>query len=48
MNPYLIDTHMSNNTQPKNCQKTIKTHKKKPIHLFKYKDICFYELIGLI
>jgi hypothetical protein len=29
MNPYLIDTHISNNIQQKNCQKTIKTHKQK-------------------
>jgi hypothetical protein len=45
MNPYLIDTSISNNTHQKNCQKT---HKKKHIHLFKYKDICFCRLIGLI
>jgi hypothetical protein len=42
---YLIDTPISNNTHQKNNQKT---HIKKLIHLFKYKNICFYELIGLI
>jgi hypothetical protein len=45
MNHYLIDTLISNNIHKKNCQKT---HKQKFIHLFKYKDICFYGIIGLI
>jgi hypothetical protein len=50
MNPYFIDTPISNNTHKKKkmAKKPIKTHKKKPIHIFKYKDICFYGLIGLI
>jgi hypothetical protein len=42
---YLIDIPILNNTTKKNC---LKTHKKKLIHFFKYKDICFYGLIGLI
>jgi hypothetical protein len=49
MNPYLIDTPISNNIHKKICQKTYKNpQKKKLIHIFKYKDICFYGLIDLI
>jgi hypothetical protein len=57
INPYLIDIPILNNTHQKNYQKTHKNPQEKThilfffyflIHLFKYKDICFYGLIGLI
>jgi hypothetical protein len=51
MNPYLIEHLFQTIPTKKNCQKT---YKEKPIHLFKYKDICFlwvnwsYFTVGLL
>jgi hypothetical protein len=48
MNPYLIDTSISNKTHQKMIKKLIQNPQEKSIHLFKYNDVCFFGLIGLL